>query len=45
MIESCSWVQGGDRSPRTARVAAVVDQAGGEADGCLRRNETLLKGK
>ena len=31
MIETRSRAPGGDRSPRTAGAAAVVDQAGGEA--------------
>ena len=33
VIESYSRAPGGDRSPRTAPAAAVVDQAGGEAHG------------
>ena len=39
MIESCSRrARGGDRSPHTARAAAVVDQApvGGGGHGALR---------
>ena len=34
----------GDALARDAPAAAPVDQTRGEAHGCLRRNETLLRG-